>query len=208
MKLAIALLVVALPAVANAQPTPPHDAGTVWLGGGAGLLTAGTLDRGPIQTVDQGTITGTADLTSPVAVNAVVEDQVTDAIAVGLAPRYVLPFADHAGAHSADASTMLDNRVRVSVGGHLTPSLRVYGLGAVGYAIIFEPADSAGARRATGLTVTIGGGASLAITPRVRAYAELGYEVGREKDSAPQAVGVLHIDYAELGAGIEFAIGR
>jgi hypothetical protein len=208
MKLAITALVLAVPALAAAQPALDHDAGTVWLGGGVSVLTAGTLDGGTVQTIDQGAASIHADLTSTLAANAIVEDQLTDAIAIGLAPRYVLAFADGPGTAWRDSWTMLDTRVRLSVGGHLTRELRVYGLGAVGYAIIFGPTDSTSTTRPAGLTFTVGGGASFAFTPHVRAYAELGYEVGREDRPRDPFTGYQHVDYAELGAGLEVALGR
>jgi hypothetical protein len=222
LKLLLASALLSIPALASAQtapdaatPAPAATApaatatasaapgvGAIWLGGGLEVNTAGSAGVSSLGSSGDMSI----DMTSPVALNAVAEYQVTDAIAVGVMPRYVFGFKP-TDSQTSDTISMLDLRARVAAGGEVAPQLRLYGFGALGYAIVYPPSNATDQTTASGATFTFGGGANYAFTPTVRAYAELGYEFGLQSISENGASSDVHLSFLELGAGLQVAIG-
>jgi hypothetical protein len=148
--------------------------------------------------------TASLDFDTAYALNAVIEYQLGDVFAVGVMPRYV--FGVIASGASGDSDTALDLRVRVSAGTNVAPRARVYGFGAVGYSIIYPPSTAMSAN-ATGLTVTGGAGASYAVNPRMRAFAEIGYEYGFQSVSENGSSSDFNVKYLEIGVGLQAALG-
>jgi len=180
------------------------DAGGMWLGGGLELLSAGSL-RLPPADCGEG---GRQDLATTLAFEAAAEYQLTDLVAVGVMPRFVVGISESGPAGSPTSDTMLDLRVRLSLGKAVTPQLRLYGFGALGYSIIYLAAIDMAPTNPSGWTVTGGAGATYAFDPRTRILGELAYEDGFQTyDGMPTATSFA-VRYLELAAGIEFAVGN
>jgi hypothetical protein len=60
---------------------------------------------------------------------------------------------------------------------------------------------------ASGPTITGGAGASYMVNPRLRAFAELGYEYGFQSVSEMGTSQDLHVKYLEIGVGLQAALG-
>jgi hypothetical protein len=113
--------------------------GSLWFGGTLEFVGGGSLEEASMgQSVNY-------DLNSTWAINALLEYQASDVIAIGLMPRYVFGSRVSVDSNTGDDSTMLDLRARVSAGGMIAPLVRAYGFGALGYSIIYAPSSVLGA---------------------------------------------------------------
>ncbi len=127
---------------------------------------------------------------------------VTDQISVGLAPRYLLNVKTDTA--NAKAATQLDIPLRVAYNHTVNEKIQAFGFGSVGYSIMFAPED--GAENSKGLVVGLGAGGRYAISDKVFATAEVGYEYVFQKTTVANvdvtaAPRLLHVG---LGAGTRF----
>lgn len=223
MKRLFVLLIVLCPALALAQAPPPPPPpggggpmggapppgapgavagpGTTWLGGSLELNVAGGATF-----PDGAGGTASVDLDSAFALNGLIEYQMSDVLSVGLMPRYVFGIKG-SGSTSSDSDSMLDLRARASAGTMVAPQMRAYGFGCLGYSIIYPPASAMSNETANGLTLTFGAGAQYYVNPRTRLFFEGGYELGFQSVSANGQSADFKINYLELGAGVQVAIG-
>ena len=214
------LFVLAMSAAAHAQGAPPPPppapppaggptavaagpgAGTFWIGGSFGFLPKGTFDTG---TTGGESISG--DLATAYSLDAIAEYQLTSLIAVGVMPRYVMNVIASNAPSGSDSSAMLDLRARVSVGVPVSPLIRVYGFGTVGYSIIYPPSNAMTTDNSSGLTVGGGAGAAYRLNPRLRAFGEIGYEVGFQSVSDNGMTTDAKAQFLEVNVGFQAAFG-
>jgi hypothetical protein len=217
----ILLSLIAVPALAQAQGAPPSPPpptsggtpavaaggvastsapGTVWLGGGLEITAAGSVSG------DNG-MGGTAslDLDSAFAFMANLDYQLNDLITLRAMPRYIVSIKPQGASQSESA---FDLRVGATVGKEVAPQIRLYGLGALGYASVSFPSQmGTNLPNATGLTLTFGGGGAYTINPTTRLYAELAYELGFESLSVMGVNQDFKVNWLELGFGVQIALG-
>jgi hypothetical protein len=175
--------------------------GSTWLGGGIELTAAGSVS---------GTVmgaSGSADLDSAFAFMANVDYQLNDLISLRAMPRYIINIKQ-SGA-MGDSLSALDLRVGGTAGKDMAPQIRAYGLAALGYSSVSFPSmPGVTSPSASGLTLTFGAGGAYTINPTTRVYAELSYEFGFESVSGNGFSGDYHLNWLELGAGVQVAIGH
>ena len=175
--------------------------GTTWLGGSLELNVAGNASF-----PDGMGGTASVDLNSAFALNGLIEYQMSDVLSVGLMPRYVMGIKGSAST-SNDSDSMLDLRARVSAGTMVAPQIRGYGFGCLGYSIIYPPSSAMTNETANGLTLTFGAGAAYFVNPRTRLFFEGGYELGFQSISSMGQSADFKLNFLELGAGVQVAIG-
>jgi len=163
----------------------------VWLGGGLALTAAGTLH------VDGADATVSANLTSAFAINAIVDYPLNELVALRAMPRYIMNIGPPGETSPASA---LDVRVGGTLGKQVVPQLRLYGVGAVGGAILQGSNPSNDRNSAFGVTLSFGAGAAYSINPTLRLYVEAVYELGFYKDHGDD----IQLNWLELSAGLQF----
>jgi hypothetical protein len=147
-----------------------EPAGPSWFAGGS----MGFLPAGSIRTKLDGHALS-ADTSPAVGLGMLVDKHLGSTFAIGLAPRYVLGVKGTRGTVSAGEA---DLRVRITLGADVSTSARLYALVMPGYSWVLLPDLAPGAGGISGPSVAIGGGAQIAIAPRLRVVAELGYQAG------------------------------
>lgn len=183
--------------------TAPAQAGQVWLGGALELTGAGSVSGS-----DGMGGTASIDLDSAFGVMGTFDYQVNEMITLRAMPRYITnikPSGDTGG----DSASAFDLRGGGTVGKEVSPGTRLYGIGALGYAqVSFPSSGGSSIPDATGLTVSVGGGASYAMNPKLRLVVELVYELGFESVSANGASADFKVNWLEFAGGIQFALGQ
>src|SRR3954466_12425441 len=162
----VSILVVCAQADAEPELSPP---GALRLGPQLDLMPSGTVD------IKVGPNEASGDLDSAIGIGGVADYSITELVAVGLAPRFVVPV------HLTGSDTsgrQLDLRARVTVGGRTSPRLRIHGIVTVGYSAVFhlfaiDNGTSMEYRTTKGLVLGFGGGIEYAIGPRLTLTAEL-----------------------------------
>lgn len=237
MKRLLVFLTLALPALSYAQPAPPPPAGgppapapmapapaaapaaapmgapmmmppppqaspvgSTWVGFGATLMFGGKVDESAMG------MSASGDLATAYSFVGTLDYQASSLISIRLMPQYILNIK---GPSDNDSATAYDLRGGLTVGGDVAPQVRVYGLGAVGYnSISFPSSNGMSIPDGTGISVTAGIGLVYAMSPTARFTVEGTYE--EAFDSVSQ--GGLSVDfkphYLQLGAGVQFMIGR
>ena len=98
---------------------------------------------------------------------------------------------------------MLAGRSRDQAYTRAYSQLRLYGLGAIGYAKfsgwMLSSSDSD-----SGMTLSLGAGGAYAINPTLRLYLEAVYELGFEKENGDD----VKLKWLELSAGLQFGLAH
>lgn len=166
--LVAALLAVGIgvPALAQAE-----DAGSnVWVGGNLGLSPLG---HRKIETQVLGaTVSDSEDTATAFQIGGLIEYRPIHLVSVGFAPAVILNVKDNDG---NDSGSALDLPLRVTVGDDISPNIRLYGFGTLGYSFVFPPDNLQLDSTPSGVMFGLGGGASLRVMAKLRATAELGY---------------------------------
>ena len=158
MRSLLLVVVVATPALAD-PVLDPHA--TTWFGADLEVLPSGNLSRtagfGQISEASAGTA---------YALGGLIEHRVSDALAIGFAPRVIWDIAPASDAVTSASSSsqpptgkQIDLRLRAAYGTMISPRTRVYVYAAPGYAYGFEPSNDqhpAGAIAGGGLGVHYG----------------------------------------------------
>lgn len=184
----------------EAAPTTTSPPGTIWLGGA--LQVASPSSDG---------LNGQnkSDFDMAYGVMATGDYQVNDIFTVRAMPRYVMSIkpSQMGGGGSSDSSSAYDLRAGATAGKDVTPKIRLYGLGALGYSSISFP-SSTQLPGASGLTVTVGAGGTYMINPKLRVYAEAAYEAGFQSMSAMGQSADYKMNFLDIGAGVQLAVGH
>ncbi len=190
---AAAAQVAPAPAPAPAPAVATSDAKT-WIGGEFDLLPVGTIHESVMG------FNGSVDTATAVGFGGVVDYRVSDLISIGFAPRFLLEVK---GQNDNNSAKQLDLRGRVTAGKEVAPSVRLFGVGTLGYSIIFLPADANGnSYQPHGPIFSIGAGASYAINPRLLFIGELSYQFGYQATSVNGTDVSFGDDYLTIGIGL------
>jgi hypothetical protein len=169
-----------------------------WVGGEFDLLPVGTLHESVAG------FNGSVDTATAVGFGGILDYRVSDLLSIGFAPRFLLEVK---GQNDNSSSKQLDLRGRVTVGKEVAPSVRLYGVGTLGYSIIFLPADAMGnSSQPHGFIFSFGAGASYAINPRLHFFGELSYQFGYQSDSVNGTSFSFGDDYLTIGIGLLAAL--
>lgn len=235
MKRLLVILTLAVPALSYAQPAPPPPAappaggppapapmapaavpmgapmmmppppqaspvGSTWIGLGATLMFGGKVDESAMGT------SGSADLDTAYAFVGTLDYQVSDLISIRLMPQYILNIKAPSDTNS---ETAYDLRGGLTIGGDVAPQIRVYGVGAIGYSSVSFPSQNGTSiPNGTGPSVTAGIGMAYAVSPTTRFTVEGTYEEAFDNVSTMGVSLDFKPHYLQLGAGVQFLIGR
>ncbi len=189
-------------AVAAADPV---DEPKAWIGFQAEIDPLGTINY-------SGTLLGISDDQSfgtqfAYGLGLDFEYQVMPLLAIGFAPRVVFNVIENGGGE--DAKQLLDLRLRAAFGKEVIPKLRVYGIGTMGWGTTLGGGQDYFGNSTTfdGFTIGFGGGASYAISPKLRLFSELTYEFGFENHNSDNVDLGEHIQFLDLAFGIAAGLG-
>jgi hypothetical protein len=171
------VVVAAISRVAAAQVAPAPAAESsdakIWIGGEFDLLPVGTIHESVAG------FNGSVDAATAVGFGGIVDYRISELISIGFAPRILLEVK---GQNNSNSAKQLDLRGRVTAGKEVAPSVRLFGVGTLGYSIIFLPADANGnSYQPNGVIFSIGAGASYAINQRLLFIGELSYQFGNPR---------------------------
>jgi hypothetical protein len=144
----------------------------VRIGGELALLPIGKL------TVQSAAAKVSFDSELTLGVGGVLQIPLNDVFTIDFAPRIVFNVKSE---QDTDSATELDLRARLTAGGNVAPSTRLYVALQPGYSFLFLPTDPpAGAEMSTpsGLTLGIAAGAMFRVSPGVHITSEIGYQFG------------------------------
>jgi hypothetical protein len=194
--------ILAVPAIARGQGAPAAattEPGAVWLGGGIDLGVGTTV------TTQVGTQSASASLDTGFGLMMNGDYQIDDLFTVRVMPRYVgnVKFSNTSG----DSGHAYDLRAGGTIGKDISPTMRGYGLLALGYFKASFPASTM-IPDAGGATLTIGGGLTSTLAPNLRLYVEGSYERGFQSIAAGGMSTDFHFSGLEFGAGVQAALGR
>lgn len=115
---------------------------------------------------------------------------------VGFSPQFLLNVKDDDG--NGDAAKALDLLLRV--GGHapVADKLHLYGFLAPGYSIIYPPTGD----NASGFVLGVAAGAMYALTEKLFASADIGYQLGYQEFTFGGADFDFHLRYLLIGLGV------
>jgi len=188
--------------VETEAPATTSAPGTIWIGGAAQVAAPSSDGLNGMNKTD---------FDMAYALMATADYQVNDIFTVRAMPRYVMGLkasqSGGGGGGNSDSSSAYDVRAGATAGKDVTPKIRIYGLGALGYSSISFP-SSTQLPSASGLTVTIGGGGTYMINPKLRLYAEASYEAGFQSMSAMGQSADYKMNFLDLGAGVQMALGK
>jgi hypothetical protein len=194
-------VVIACAAWAPTAAADPWPDPRTWLGFEADLLLAGQIKGGINNT------TTTDDANSTAALGVVLDYRAAPWLTIGFAPRVVLGVEANNGNNMS--FTQLDLRLRVTAGQQVAPRLRLYGIGTLGYSIVFnEVLDIINNTRVNsdGLIWSLGGGIAYSIAPRVRLTGEVSYQVGYQGTTIQGQSITASDNYLTIGVGVMTAL--
>lgn len=141
------------------------------------------------------------DLSVAYGIAGQVDYWVTPKISVGLAPRVLLNLKlKDSTLDSDDAAKQIDIPVRVAYNHMINDKLTGFGYLALGYSMIMPPGDDAETN--SGVGIGFGAGGRWALNEKMFTTAELGYDIGFQKEeNGAFATKFLHIG---LGVGSHF----
>ncbi|HTR52770.1 MAG TPA: hypothetical protein VMJ10_18780 [Kofleriaceae bacterium] len=168
----------------------------IWLGGGVALTTAGTIK------VTDPTFILWGNLDSAFAANAIADYPLNDLVTLRAMPRYIMNIK-LSGDPDSTAKSGVDLRFGGTIGKQVAPRLRLYGLGALGYAS-FSGWGPSSTDRNSGMTLSFGAGGAYVINPTRRLYLEAVYELGFEQDNGDD----VRLNWLELSAGLQFGLAH
>jgi hypothetical protein len=201
MKPVIALFLVTVPAVASGAPPGDSPPGSLWLGGGIELLTAGGVSTDGFG----GTVS--TDLTNATGLVGNFDYQASDLFTIRVTAGYA--FGMKVSGDTGDSASAIDVRLGGTVGKEVAPRVRLYGLAQLGYSSIRGNSNNGDVPDASGPTLTLGGGGAYDLSPKLRLYFELAYEFGYEDhDYGNGRSFEYHVHYLELGVGVQASIGH
>lgn len=183
----------------TSAPRPTSAPGTIWLGGAAGIASPSSDGLNGMQK---------SDFDMAYALTASADYQINDIFTVRAMPRYVMNIksSQSGGGGSSDSSSAYDLRVGGTAGKDMTPKIRLYGLGALGYSSISFPSSSQ-VGSASGMTVTVGVGGTYMLSPKMRLYGEASYEAGFQSVSAMGQSADYKVNFLDISAGLQLAVG-
>jgi hypothetical protein len=154
---------------------------------------------------------GSADTTSAFGLGGLAEYRLASRVAIGLAPRFVVPVRIK---NADDSGKQIDLRARVAVGGDVAPRVRVNGLATVGYswisdllAITDQNGNVLRYQTASGMVVGFGAGLQYTINPRLMFTGEFSYQLGYQGTAVMGVDFEVSDDYLTLGFGLLAAVG-
>ncbi len=182
-----------------ADPAPRRTP-AVRIGGELALLPLGTL------TVESGTQKRSFDSEVTLGVGGVVQIPLSEIFTIDFAPRIVFNVKSE---NDTDSATELDLRARLTAGGNVAPSTRLYAAVQPGYSFVFlptDPPDGVNMSTPSGLTFGLAAGAMFRVSPGVHITSEIGYQFGFQTttlSAAGQSVDVdLTTSFLHLSGGI------
>lgn len=148
------------------------------------------------------------DTATAVGLGAIVQFPLNDIFTIDIAPRLLFNVK---GTNDTDSATELDLRARLTAGGYVAPSVRLYAAAAPGYSIIFPPDTSGGGIEMSnpkGFTVGLAAGAAFAVQPRMQLTTEVGYQFGFQSTTVTSGSTSVDADlksnYLHLAVGMLF----
>ena len=185
----------------TSTPKSTSAPGTIWLGGAAQVASPSSDGLNGMQK---------SDFDMAYALMATADYQINDIFTVRAMPRYVMNIkasqSGGGGGGSSDASSAYDLRAGGTAGKDVTPKIRLYGLGALGYSSISFPSSSQ-VGSASGMTLTLGVGGTYMLSPKMRLYGEASYEAGFQSVSAMGQSADYKVNFLDISAGLQVAVG-
>jgi hypothetical protein len=198
--LVLAIAGLLLPTLAAAQSAPcvqaAPDEPLGRIGAELAVLPMGTLKA------SAGNLAISGDTTVAMGVGGVVQHPIDSHFTVEFAPRAVFHLK---GENDDKSATELDLRARLTAGGYVSPSVRLYGAFEPGYSFLVLPDDMASdVPSPNGLTIGLGAGAAFKAADRTMVTTEIGYQFGFQRT---RVVGIdldLHANLLHVALGVLF----
>jgi hypothetical protein len=172
----------------------------VRIGAELALLPLGTL------TVESGSEKASFDSVVTLGVGGVLQIPLSEVFTIDFAPRVVFNVKSE---NDTDSATELDLRVRLTAGGYVAPSTRLYAALQPGYSFVFLPIDPpAGVEMSTpsGLILGVAAGAVFRVSPGVHLTTEVGYQFGFQGSTLSAAGQSVDLDvrasFLHLAGGV------
>jgi hypothetical protein len=123
---------------------------------------------------------------------------VTEHLFVGFAPRYFVHVKNTTAVGYADEEWM---PLRLGYSAEVMPRLRIFGYVAAGDSIVYPPASG---YIAAGTGWGVGGGATFALTPRLRGFVDVDYQYGLESGTFENTLVDMQFAFLSVSAGLSF----
>lgn len=207
-------LVVPVAASAQAPPPLPQPVGgaasasassNLWLGPQLDLMPSGSVH------LEGNGFSGSADTSSAFGLGGLVEYRLASRVAIGLAPRLVVPVRVK---NADDSGKQFDVRARLAVGGDVGPRTRINGIATIGYswisdllALTDQDGNVLRYQTVSGMILGFGAGFQHAINPRLMLTGEFSYQLGYQGTTVMGVDFTVSDDYLTLGVGLLAAIG-
>jgi len=186
------------------QPPPttyaPAPESKLWMGPQLDILPLGTIHLSALGMDVSG------DANSAVGLGGLIDYRVHPIFTIGFAPRFIVPVKPD---EANESGSELDLRARFTAGKDLSPQVRLYGIGTIGYSWIFRllrDTSSNDYHTSSGLTLGFGGGINFAINPRLVLVGELSYQFGFQRTTISGIEVDADTSYLTLGVGIVFPL--
>jgi hypothetical protein len=186
------------PSTSQAATPPtaaPDDEPQARIGAEIALLPVGSLKA------SAGDFMISGDTALALGVGGVVQHPIDQHFTVELAPRLVFHVK---GQNDDKSATELDLRGRVTAGGYVSPSIRLYGAFEPGYSFLFLPDDGGDVSSPNGLTLGLAGGAAFKTGTNMMLTAELGYQFGYQQTRILGTGVDLHANFLHFAVGMLF----
>lgn len=221
MKVKSVLIVAVWSGVAFAQdaamppPPPPAPVNTtasvdfeqtakLWLGPQLDLMPSGRFDLAANGT------SVSADTSSAFGLGGVLEYRLSQNVALGFAPRFVVPVKVK---NASDSGWQVDLRARATGGAQVAPRVHAHGIATLGYSAMMHVLailDANGMptryERASGIVFGFGAGIGYTINPRLTFEGELSYQFGFQGATVENVDVDASDNFLTLGFGLVAAI--